>query len=206
MNITESIISYTIAATALTLTPGLDTVLILRTASSEGKKQAFQSAMGINTGCLVWGAAVALGLAALLAVSEIAYTSLKIVGACYLAWLGINFILKPRTTIDSVSTQTRKKQNWFVKGMLGNILNPKIGIFYVSFLPQFIPIGHNLALWTMILVMIHVLLLTVWSSVLILTTTKISGSLKKPNFIKWMDRCTGAIFVAFATKLAFSSK
>ena len=77
MLVTDSLLAYTLAATLLTLTPGLDTALILRTATAEGGRKALHAALGIDLGCFIWGAVVAFGLGALLAVSEFAYTLLK---------------------------------------------------------------------------------------------------------------------------------
>ena len=96
--------------------------------------------------------------------------------------------------------------NWLIKGMLGNVLNPKVGIFYVSFLPQFIPQGQPLILWTFGLVSIHVLLGLAWSLVLIGATQPLSGFLRREKVIQWMDRTTGMIFVLFAARLAFSKR
>src|SRR5690242_10259317 len=137
MSIADNLLAFTLAATLLTLTPGLDTALVLRTATVEGRQQAFRAALGINAGCLLWGAAVAFGLGALIAVSELAYNGLKYCGAAYLAWLGLNMLVRPRSSLSPVEADAKPNANWFLKGMLGNVLNPKIGIFYVSFLPQF---------------------------------------------------------------------
>ena len=158
MSVTDSLLAFSLAALLLTLTPGLDTALILRTACAEGGKKAFQAALGIDAGCFVWGALVALGLGALMAVSAVAYTVLKICGAAYLCWLGLQLLMRPRTSFSQNAGNTAAHGNWFIKGMLGNVLNPKMGIFYVSFLPQFIPAGHSPVLWTFILVGIHVLI------------------------------------------------
>ncbi len=158
MSITDNLLAFTFAATLLTLTPGLDTALVLRTATVEGKRQALQATLGINAGCLLWGAAVAFGLGALVAVSEVAFNLLKYCGAAYLAWLGVNMLLRPRRAFASAEADGKPAGNWFIKGMLGNVLNPKVGIFYVSFLPQFIPQGQPMILWTFGLVSIHVLL------------------------------------------------
>jgi threonine/homoserine/homoserine lactone efflux protein len=93
-----------------------------------------------------------------------------------------------------------------MKGMLGNLLNPKIGIFYVSFLPQFIPQGQPLVAWTFGLVSIHVVLGLLWSLALIAATQPLAGVLRRPQVITWMDRATGMIFVLFAARLAFSKR
>lgn len=206
MSVTDSLLAFSFAALLLTLTPGLDTALILRTACAEGGKKAFQAAIGIDTGCFIWGALVALGLGALLAVSELAYTILKICGAGYLCWLGLQLLRRPRSSFSENDGNTSSQGNWFVKGMLGNVLNPKNGIFIVSFLPQFIPAGHSPLIWTFILVSIHVLIGTLWSVTLIMSTHFASGILKKSRVIRAMDRATGGLFLCFADRLAFSTR
>lgn len=206
MSIADNLLAFTFAATLLTLTPGLDTALILRTATVEGRQQAFRAALGINAGCLLWGAAVAFGLGALIAVSELAFNVLKYCGAAYLAWLGLNMLLRPRRSLSPLETDAKPTANWFLKGMMGNVLNPKIGIFYVSFLPQFIPQGHSLIAWTFGLVSIHVVLGLIWSLTLICATQPLALVLRREKVIKWMDRTTGMIFVLFAARLAFSKR
>ncbi|HED3228426.1 TPA: LysE family translocator [Klebsiella aerogenes] len=206
MSVTDSLLTYTLAATLLTLTPGLDTALILRTATVEGGRKAFHAALGIDTGCFIWGALVAFGLGALLAVSEVAYMLLKWCGAAYLCWLGIQLLLRPRQQFCLKQGGNDPANNWFLRGMLGNVLNPKMGIFYVSFLPQFIPVGHSPFIWTFLLVSIHVLIGTLWSLILISATHYASGILKKPDVVKWMDRSIGGLFLLFAAKLAMSRR
>lgn len=206
MSITENLLAFTLAATLLTLTPGLDTALVLRTATVEGKHQALRAALGINAGCLLWGAAVAFGLGAVIAVSELAFNLLKYCGAAYLAWLGLNMLLRPRRSFAPANPDGSPGTHWFLKGLLGNVLNPKVGIFYVSFLPQFIPQGQPLVLWTFGLVSIHVVLGLVWSLLLIGATRSLSGVLQREKVIQWMDRTTGMIFVLFAARLALSRR
>ncbi|MBC2659873.1 LysE family translocator [Pseudomonas sp. MSSRFD41] len=206
MPITDNLLAFTLAATLLTLTPGLDTALVLRTATVEGKRQALRAALGINAGCLLWGAAVAFGLGALIAVSELAFNLLKYCGAAYLAWLGINMLLRPRRAFVPARASEKPQANWFLKGMLGNALNPKVGIFYVSFLPQFIPQGEPLVPWTFGLVSIHVMLGLIWALLLIGATRSLSGVLRREKVIQWMDRTTGLVFMLFAARLALSKR
>ncbi|MDQ0737192.1 LysE family translocator [Pseudomonas sp. W4I3] len=206
MPFSDNLIAFAFAATLLTLTPGLDTALILRTATVEGKRQALRAALGINAGCFLWGAAVAFGLGALIAVSELAFDILKYCGAAYLAWLGLNMLLRPRTSLSSVEGAQKKVPNWFFKGLMGNVLNPKIGVFYVSFLPQFIPQGQPLIAWTFGLVSIHVVIGFLWSIILIAATQPLAKVLRSEKVITWMDRTTGLIFVLFAARLAFSKR
>jgi len=206
MSVTDSLLAFTLAATLLTLTPGLDTALILRTSVAEGGKKAVQAALGIDVGCFIWGALVAFGLGALLAVSELAYSLLKWCGAAYLCWLGVQLLLRPRQSFTLTPGGDVQSSNWFLRGMLGNVLNPKMGVFYVSFLPQFIPVGHSPLAWTFLLVSIHVCLGTLWSLTLILASGYASTTLKKPAVVKWMDRTTGTAFLLFAARLALSKR
>lgn len=210
MTLTDALVSYTFAITLLTLTPGLDTALVLRTAASEGSKKAFQAAMGVNAGCMVWGAVVALGLGALLTASELAFDVLKWVGAAYLCWLGLQMLIKPRDKMAAEASATNlpleKNRNWFIKGLFGNILNPKVGVFYVTFLPQFVPTGYPVAAFTFGLAMIHVLIGTLWSSTMIAATRPLSRWLQRPAVVRTMDRLTGMVFIAFAVRLATSKR
>lgn len=206
MTVNDSLFAFSLAALLLTLTPGLDTALILRTACAEGGKKAFHAALGIDAGCFVWGGLVALGLGALLAVSEMAYTVLKVCGAVYLSWLGLQLLIRPRSSFSDGDDNNVSQGSWFIRGMLGNVLNPKMGIFYVSFLPQFIPAGHSPLIWTFILVSIHVAIGTIWSVTLILSTYFASAVLKKSRVVRVMDRATGGLFLCFAAKLAMSTR
>lgn len=206
MTVNDSLFAFSLAALLLTLTPGLDTALILRTACAEGGKKAFHAALGIDAGCFICGGLVALGLGALLAVSEMAYTVLKVCGAVYLSWLGLQLLIRPRSSFSNGDDNNVSQGSWFIRGMLGNVLNPKMGIFYVSFLPQFIPAGHSPLIWTFILVSIHVAIGTIWSVTLILSTHFASAVLKKSRVVRVMDRATGGLFLCFAAKLAISTR
>lgn len=201
---TTTLFSFLFAITILTLTPGFDTALVLRSAVAQGAKRASVTALGITLGCLVWGVAVGFGLGALLLASEMAYNLLKWLGAAWLLWLGLKLLLKPRQT--AVDTQQPALQQGYLacfsRGLLGNLLNPKVGIFYVSFLPQFIPAGASVALWCSLMALAHMLLGLIWNAVLIGGSHYFAGHLRKPRVLKVMDRLTGCVFIGFAAKLA----
>lgn len=125
---TTILIPYLIAITLLTLTPGLDTTLIIRTATLEGKSKAFQAALGISLGCIAWGIVVACGLGALLMASDLAFNILKWMGAAYLAWLGLNMILKPRSQLADIQDNHSNRstsENWFIKGFFWQLAQSK---------------------------------------------------------------------------------
>lgn len=205
---TTTLFSFLFAITILTLTPGFDTALVLRSAIAQGAKRASVTALGITLGCLVWGVAVGFGLGALLLASEMAYNLLKWLGAAWLLYLGLKLLLKPRqAAIDS--QQPALQQGYlacFSRGLLGNLLNPKVGIFYVSFLPQFIPAGASVALWCSLMALAHMLLGLIWNAVLIGGSHYFAGHLRKPRVLKVMDRLTGCVFIGFAAKLALSRR
>jgi len=205
---TTTLFSFLFAITILTLTPGFDTALVLRSAFAQGAKRASVTALGITLGCLVWGVAVGFGLGALLLASEMAYNLLKWLGAAWLLYLGLKLLLKPRQT--AIDTQQPALQQGYLacfsRGLLGNLLNPKVGIFYVSFLPQFIPAGASVALWCSLMALAHMLLGLIWNAVLIGGSHYFAGHLRKPRVLKVMDRLTGCVFIGFAAKLALSRR
>ncbi len=205
---TTTLFSFLFAITILTLTPGFDTALVLRSAVAQGAKRASVTALGITLGCLVWGVAVGFGLGALLLASEMAYNLLKWLGAAWLLYLGLKLLLKPRQA--AIDTQQPSLQQGYLacfsRGLLGNLLNPKVGIFYVSFLPQFIPAGASVALWCSLMALAHMLLGLIWNAVLIGGSQYFAGHLRKPRVLKVMDRLTGCVFIGFAAKLALSRR
>jgi threonine/homoserine/homoserine lactone efflux protein len=209
MTLIQALVAYSVAAGLLTITPGLDTTLVLRTAAIEGSASASRAALGIVTGCLAWGAAVALGLGALLAASELAFTVLKWAGALYLLWLGLNLLIKPRShlEIEAAATGTAgQRNNWLRRGFLSNLLNPKVGVFYVSFLPQFVPANVSPGPFIFLLAVLHALMGIAWFAALILITRPIARTLKRPGVVRRLDRLTGLVFIAFGAKLAIARR
>lgn len=204
-SVAAALIAFTAAASLLTVTPGLDTALVLRTAAADGARPAALAGLGIAGGCLLWAALVAVGLGALLAASELAYRILRFAGAAYLIWIGYRMLRHPRHVfqIESVSAHGRAA---FARGALTNLLNPKVGVFYVSFLPQFVPHGAPVAAFILLLGLIHAVLGLIWFACLILATRPIARLLRKPALVLGLDRITGALFVAFGLGLALESR
>lgn len=208
MTTPEALVAFALAAGLLTLTPGLDTALVIRTAAAEGPRRATGAAIGIGLGCFVWGAAASFGVGALLTASQAAYTTLKWVGAAYLAWTGIRMILKPRDQFEpgEMKPVDAGPIAALRRGLLTNLLNPKVGVFYVSFLPQFMPTGVDPARFGLMLTAIHVAEGLLWFAALIAATVPITGLLRAPVVVRWLDRVTGCVFVAFGLKLAFKRR
>jgi threonine/homoserine/homoserine lactone efflux protein len=213
-----ALVAFTIAAALLTITPGLDTALVLRTAIAESRRSAAAAAVGICTGVLVWAAVVAVGLGALFAASEFAYTILRFAGAAYLLWLGIGLVLRPRkggavvADAGNASHPTARSDDrrdigrWFVKGCLTNLLNPKVGVFYVSFLPQFVADGVAPGPFMVLLGGIHAGLGLLWFALLIAATGAIAHWLARPAIVTLLDRTTGLAFIGFGAKIALEER
>lgn len=201
--------SFLFAITILTLTPGFDTALVLRTAAAQGWRRAGVTALGINLGCLIWGVAVGFGLGALLLASEMAYNLLKWIGAAYLLYLGVRLLLNPRREAQESATGDTAQQRYFScfnRGLFGNLLNPKVGVFYVTFLPQFIPAGASVPLWCSLLALMHIAIGLLWNAALIGGSHYFAAHLRRPAVLKVMDRLTGMVFIGFAAKLALSRR
>jgi threonine/homoserine/homoserine lactone efflux protein len=211
MNVDQALLSFACAAGLLTITPGLDTALVLRTAAVEGGKQALLAGVGICSGCLLWGAAASFGLSALLAVSSFAYNMLRIVGAIYLGYLGIKLFIRAFASTSSSSAaesvlEEAKGGNsslWLRRGLLTNLLNPKVGMFYLSFLPQFIPAGVQVWSFSILLALIHTAEGLLCFLLLTNATELLSGWLRQRRVAMALDSAMGAIFIAFGLKLAF---
>ena len=206
MSVVQALLAFSLAAGLLTITPGLDTALVLRTVAVQGRREAFLAALGIGFGCLVWGAVVALGVGAILLASPLVFAGLKWTGAAYLVLLGVRTFAAPRARFEiGAAAPGEPAGSALRRGLLTNLLNPKVGIFYLSFLPQFVPAGVNGAPFMFGLALIHVGMGAAWMSILIAGAHRARILLGRPDIVRTLDRVAGGIFVAFGLKLALSS-
>jgi threonine/homoserine/homoserine lactone efflux protein len=208
----EALIAFTLAAGLVTVTPGLDTALVLRTAAVEGGRRAFLAGVGICTGCLAWGLVAAFGLGAVLAASEFAYTSLRWAGAAYLLYLGGRMVFNAQSAGlagmevgDGIRTGI-SPGGWLVRGFVTNILNPKVGVFYVTFLPQFVPAGAEVMSFSVLLAAIHALEGVLWFALLIAAIRPLTAALRQPRVVRALDRITGGVLIAFGLKLILDAR
>jgi threonine/homoserine/homoserine lactone efflux protein len=206
ISILASLASFIAAASLLTIAPGLDTALVLRTTAIAGPRQAALTSLGIAVGCFCWATLVAVGLGALLAASEVAYTALRWIGAAYLVYIGYKMLRHPRRNFLPEARDDDSRHRAFTTGVLTNLLNPKVGVFYVSFLPQFVPQDVPVAPYILLLGAIHALLGLIWFACLIAATQPIARFLKRPSVVRTCDRLTGGMFVAFGIGLALQSR
>lgn len=208
MNTLQALLSFAIAAGLLTITPGMDTALVLRTATVKGARPALAVALGTCIGCLIWCLLISVGLGVVLTASTLLYNLLRISGAIYLLYLGFQMALNARKQLDEAPTPSAESlpeislPRWFSQGLLSNLLNPKVGVFYVSFMPQFIPPHTDLASIGVWMGLIHAMEGLLWFSLLVIATQPLARWLKQPRVVQGLDRLTGGILILFGAKLA----
>lgn len=197
--------AFLLACLALNLTPGLDTFYILARSGREGRAVGFAAALGINAGCVVHTAAAVLGVSAMLMTSAVAFSLLKYLGAAYLVWIGLRMLLARTTARTPATTRGQGMGAAFRQGLLTNVLNPKVALFYLAFLPQFIaPQGSHPQLALLVLGVSFIGTGLSRSLVLALLGGRIHRLLlARPRLGGWMDRACGMVLLGFGLRLAF---
>ncbi|MBO1073128.1 LysE family translocator [Roseomonas marmotae] len=202
-----SLTAFVAAASVFTVTPGMDTALVLRTSGASGARAGLAAAGGICLGLLVWGVGAAFGLTALLAASALGFAIVTWAGAAYLVWLGLKLLARPRVLVaEGPHRAAPGAREGFRNGLLTNLLNPKVGVFYVTSLPQFIPQGTGVAGFSLLLALVHVALTLAWFSLLVGMTVPLGRFLSQPGVVRWLDRLTGCVFLGFGLKLALAQR
>ncbi|WP_433174757.1 LysE family translocator [Actinoallomurus sp. CA-150999] len=211
-----AVLAFAGVAALINVTPGLDTLLVVRTSAGQGRRFGVAAALGILSGCVVWSVATAAGLTALLTASHLAYDALRIAGAGYLTWLGISALVRsrrrsapsPGEASDQVAPDAVPR-GWltaFRSGMGTNLLNPKAGVFYMSLIPQFIPHGAPTFGTTLLLSAVDMVELAVWYWVVSGAAHALSERIRRPSFRRRMEQISGIAFLGFAVNLLVDEK
>jgi RhtB (resistance to homoserine/threonine) family protein len=195
----------------LIVMPGPDTAVVTKNALLGGRRAGVFCAVGVTLGLTVWTIAAALGVAALLQASATAFLVLKIVGAIYLIWIGIQ-MLRAR---DLVTAATRAghgvaphaaRAKALRQGLLSDLSNPKIAVFFTSFLPQFVH-GNGPAFPALLgLGLVFAAITLVWLAAYGLAVGHASGMMRRPAVRTTLDRVTGVVLIAFGVRLAFEER
>jgi threonine/homoserine/homoserine lactone efflux protein len=202
-------------AALLTIIPGADTALVTKNAIARGRTAAFFTTFGICLGCLCHATASALGLSVILRESARVYEWVKLAGAAYLFYIGARSLWAARRNsadtnvdVDVHAQQLGPKSRWrsFGEGLFTNLLNPKVAIFYLTFLPQFIAPGQSVLRRSLFLASIHVLMGLVWLCSYAILLDRLSAVLTRPAVKRRLEAFTGAVLMAFGLRLAFERR
>lgn len=194
----SSLALFTLFAITLILIPGADTALVIRVGLQNGARAGMTAAIGICTGLLFWGAVASLGLAALLAEGTLAHRVLSWLGAAYLIYLGVSTWITRSNPLDHEGPS----RSLYLTGVLANLLNPKVAVFYLSVLPQFMEPGPNVWIQGVLLTLIHVALSVLWFAVMMTALDRFSTRLLTPVWRSRIAGMSGAVLVAFGIGLA----
>jgi threonine/homoserine/homoserine lactone efflux protein len=202
----EMVLLFMGTALALNLTPGPDMLYIAARSVSDGRAAGVLSALGISVGLLCHVAALALGLAALLAAVPLAYDIVRIAGAVYLLALGLGLLLRPRRGSDVVSLPRSPLPVIFAQGIVTNLLNPKVALFFLAFLPQFVDLAAGAPVLQIVFLglLFNVQGTLVNLAVALLASRTTVWLRSSEHRISVLQRLTGAVFVGLGARLAIS--
>ncbi len=197
---------FIIAGLLLNITPGADMLYILTNTFQKGFKSGVIATLGINVGCLFHVFLAVIGLSALLQSSEFAFLIVKYIGVCYLVYLGISMIFtkNKKMVVDKSSSDTKNLKKVFLNGVLINSLNPKIAIFFITFLPQFIDVNSDSkSMALLILGLVFILFGSLTNIFLAYMALNISSKVSYTDKLtKYLKKIVGTLFVGFGIKLA----
>ncbi|MEU7576159.1 LysE family translocator [Streptomyces sp. NPDC041068] len=198
------IIAATGVLALLTVVPGPDMAVVTKRAVGAGWRDGLRTVGGITAGLLVWGVLTVVGLAAVLAASATAYTAVKLLGAAYLVFLGVQALVKSRRSGQpvAVASPAATGGNPWRTGLVSNVLNPKIAVFYTGLLPTLAPRELPSHLGMALLVLLHAALTLIWLGGYVMVLAKARAFFEKPAVRRGLDRVTGVVLIGFGLKVA----
>jgi threonine/homoserine/homoserine lactone efflux protein len=202
---------FVTAGLLLNITPGPDLLYVIGRSTTQGVRAGAAAALGIGAGCFVHIGAAALGLSAILAASATAFAIVKIIGAIYLIYVGMSLLwpLKTRSQREAKSSACAEAslRNIFTQGFLTNALNPKVALFFLAFVPQFIDAdAPNKPLAFLLLGLVFNFNGTVWNLIVAWFTARTTRRLKDSSFAAWLNALVGAMFIYVGVRLAFAKQ
>ena len=205
----SQVVAFTLVAAVLTVSPGPDTMLVVRNVLRGGRHEGIVTTFGICTGLFVHAVLSALGVSLILMHSAPAFQTAKLAGAGYLIWLGLQSLIsaiRPSHNSQEIDTSTRANlvsvQQCFWEGFLTNVLNPKVAVFYLAFLPQFIGPTDPVLAKSLLLAAIHYLEGIVWLVVVASLLDRTRRFLVQSSVRRWLDGLCGVILVGLGVRLA----
>lgn len=202
---------FVVAITLLSITPGVDTLLVIRNTARGGLRDGALTSLAICMGLFVHATVSALGVSLILLQSAWAFSALKLIGAGYLIWLGIQSLNQVRHSrglpVAEVASGERQRTGvWrpIREGLLSNVLNPKTVVFYMAFLPQFIAPTDPVLLKSLWLAGVHFVIANIWQIGVAVMVGSAGTLLARPGFSRWLNGITGGVLVVFGIKLALA--
>lgn len=194
----------------LNLTPGNDTIFILGRSMTQGKKAGFMSALGIASGSLIHTTLAAFGLSLIIAKSILAFNIIKYAGALYLLYIGFK-LFTDKTQLNTESSKTTKAINYlkiYRDGVITNLLNPKVAIFFIAFLPQFIDPGYKNAILPFLTLGITFTITgTIWCLILAIFASVIFAKLKENKKVSaYLNKVCGIALIGLGIKVAMTNR
>jgi RhtB (resistance to homoserine/threonine) family protein len=205
---TSTLLIYIVAATALVLAPGPGQALVLARSISGGRKAGVLTSLGLNVGTLVHTLAAGLGLSAILASSALAFSVVKFLGAAYLIYMGIKTFRDKQAGLPTNARSEQMTKRAFFQSIVTGILNPKVALFFLAFLPQFVdPRRGPVMVQFIVLGVILAVIAITWDTILASVTDVLGQWLVgNPRFALWRQRTTGAVLVGLGIQLAFAQR
>ncbi|MCU1806306.1 LysE family translocator [Cytobacillus firmus] len=201
--------TFLILSLFVVMSPGIDTALITKRTIADGRTDGYKMGLGITAGSLVHTFAAAFGLSAILMQSAAAFEVIKFAGAVYLIYLGLSsFISLKRKKNSDIESEVKSdmKKSAFKQGLLSNVLNPKVAMFFLTFLPQFVKAGENAQQQLIIMGIIYTLLSIFWFFLYVYFINYMREWLMSPKVQRVMDKATGAVLIGFGLKLALDKQ
>jgi threonine/homoserine/homoserine lactone efflux protein len=194
------------AGILLNLTPGADTALVIGQSMRHGTRGGVLAAFGISAGCFVHISCAAIGLSALLSTSALAFTVIKWIGVCYLCYVGLRMLMARETT-QAVTDPPKPSRSIFWQGFLTNALNPKVALFFLAFLPQFIDAGSpHKAVAFVVLGLLFNFTGTAWLLIVAWAASRTTSAIQSSKVRIWLERAIGTMLVGLGAKLALSEQ
>lgn len=201
----RSAVAFSAVAALVTIAPGPDFVLVVRTAIAYDRRRAIAASLGICSGLFVWALVSAAGITALLTASEIAFTVIRLAGAVYLVWLGADAIRSAGRESTDPPPRFRTQWHAYRTGLINNVLNPKVGVFYVTVLPTFIPSDAPVLPVSLLLASIHVVQGIIWLVAVALSVERARRFFTSRRTRRLLEQTTGAALVGFGVTVAIDA-
>lgn len=197
---------FLLTGALLNLTPGQDTMFIIGRSLTGGRRAGVTAALGISTGALIHTLMAALGLSALLAASTVAFTVVKMAGAAYLVYLGVKLLFSKTSALADIQSAPETESSAYLQGILTNVLNPKVALFFLALLPQFIDADStNKPVAFLLLGATFVATGTTWCLLLAVAASRLRAFFaRRPIVRSLIDRVTGGLFVLLGVRLAWA--